>query len=76
MPQRVLEQGQDLLKAGRVSGLKGCGVGMRKRENSKNLTGEVLGNPYTLPSSTDGETETQRKKVETCHKNSTAEMKP
>ena len=59
--QRGLEQGQDLLTAGRVFGLGGCGVGMHKDKNSKNLIDEVLGDPHTLLSSTDGETETQRK---------------
>lgn len=42
-------------------GLGGSNVWMWKGYNSKNLTGKPLGDPYTLPSSTDGETETQRK---------------
>lgn len=57
-----LEQGQDLLKAGGgVFVLGECGAGMQKCKNSKNLIGKVLGDPHTSLSSTDGETETQRK---------------
>lgn len=41
--------------------LGGSGVWMWKGYNSKNPTDKALGDPYTLPSSTDGETETQRK---------------
>lgn len=46
---------------GVVFALGRCGVGMQKGKNSKNLTGEVLGDSHTLLSSTDRETETQRK---------------
>lgn len=56
---RVLEQGQDLLKAGEGlwSPRAWCWLGKNKDSDS---TGEVLEDPHALPSLTDGETETQR----------------
>lgn len=72
MQHRAAEQGQDLLKARRVFGVGECGIGMGKNKVSKNLTGEVLGDSHTLPSSTDGETDPER--GEPCHINSAAEL--